>query len=174
MKSPNRESRANGLLWSLRCNDHSIQPVQALPKGSFYYSRPGCGASPKYNSSPKESVSCASAVLFLLCVSRFVLFLLWVSTACCSSCTKDIAEGVPTFLNPMKPGLCGVSVFWAGTKKPGFVTVRPGVCYVGGTKVTVLLTGLRTPTQSLFRFRWRPLCGAECPVADGVPTGTCG
>ncbi|EEB58590.1 hypothetical protein PSPTOT1_5455 [Pseudomonas syringae pv. tomato T1] len=76
---PSRESRANGLLWSLRCNDHSIQPVQALPKGSFYCSRPGCGASPKYNSSPKESVSCASAVLFLLCVSRFVLFLLWVS-----------------------------------------------------------------------------------------------
>jgi hypothetical protein len=35
---------------------------------------------PQCNASPKESVSCASAVLFLLCVSRFVLFLL--------SCTK--------------------------------------------------------------------------------------
>ena len=77
VKPPNRESRANGLLWSLCCNDHSIQPVQALPMGSFCCSRPGCGASPKYNASPKESVSCASAVLFLLCVSRFVLFLLW-------------------------------------------------------------------------------------------------
>ena len=45
----------------------------------FYCSCPGCGASPKSNSSPKESVSCASAVLFLLCWSRYVLFLLWGS-----------------------------------------------------------------------------------------------
>ncbi|WP_238540730.1 hypothetical protein, partial [Pseudomonas sp. GM48] len=27
---PNREPRANGLLWSLNCSDLSIQPVQAL------------------------------------------------------------------------------------------------------------------------------------------------
>ena len=27
---PNREPRANGLLWSLCCSDLSIQPVQAL------------------------------------------------------------------------------------------------------------------------------------------------
>ncbi|CAI8977835.1 hypothetical protein EMIT0P294_60026 [Pseudomonas sp. IT-P294] len=27
---PNREPRANGLLWSLCCSDLAIQPVQAL------------------------------------------------------------------------------------------------------------------------------------------------
>ena len=32
---PNREPRANGLLWSLCCSDLAIQPVQALSKDSF-------------------------------------------------------------------------------------------------------------------------------------------
>ena len=107
VKPPNRESRANGLLWSLCCDDHPIQPVQALPMGSFCCSQPGCGASPKYNASPKESVSCASAVLFLLCVSRFVLFLLWCFAlrVFVVLVLIDIAGPVPTFESPLKPGV---------------------------------------------------------------------
>ncbi|WP_410971197.1 hypothetical protein, partial [Salmonella sp. SAL04269] len=53
-----------------------IQPVCALPQGSFILLPTGCGTGPDSNSSPKESVSCASAILFLLCWSRYVLFLL--------------------------------------------------------------------------------------------------
>ncbi len=68
----------------------------------FYCSRPGRGASPNGNSSPKESVSCASAVLFLLCWSRCVLFLLWgyYGFYCC--CARDKAVAVPTLWNPFK------------------------------------------------------------------------
>jgi hypothetical protein len=58
-------------------------------------------------------------VLFLLCVSRFVLFLLCVYGAFYCSCTKHIAGCVPTFANPSKTrGLVGSGGF-GGHKKAG-------------------------------------------------------
>ncbi|CAI8778122.1 Secreted protein [Pseudomonas sp. IT-P74] len=51
----------------------------------------------KSTSSPKKSVSCVSAVLFLLCQSRYVLFLLGLPQFFYSCYAIDIAGGVPTF-----------------------------------------------------------------------------
>ena len=57
----------------------AIQPVRELPEGSFIVLCPVAGYFEKHpgsTPSPKKSVSCVSAVLFLLCQSRYVLFLL--------------------------------------------------------------------------------------------------
>ncbi|WP_278940021.1 hypothetical protein, partial [Pseudomonas helleri] len=76
-----------------------IQPERVLPEGSFIVLCPVARwflAPRKSKPSPKKSVSCVSAVLFLLCQSRFVLFLL----CCCGfySCYAiEIAGAVPTF-----------------------------------------------------------------------------
>jgi hypothetical protein len=89
----------------------AIQPERVLPEGSFIVLCPVARwllAPRKSKPSPKKSVSCVSAVLFLLCQSRFVLFLL----CCCSfySCYAiEIAEPVPTFKNPYKSTVC---IFW--------------------------------------------------------------
>jgi hypothetical protein len=175
--SPNRESRANGLLWSLCCNDQSIQPVQAFYlEVAFYHSRPGRGASPKYNASPKESVSCASAVLFLLCVSRYVLFLLCFNTAFYCSCTRDIAEPVPTFEMPVNPGAGGEKRFFVGRERPGFRYRKPRCLLRDWSGVTVVYKAgaPRTRRSRRISFRWRRcFCGGGCPVAGDVPTSTC-
>ena len=99
---PNREPRANGLLWSLCCSDLAIQPVQALSQDSFCCSRPGRGASPKYNASPKESVSCASRRLVFIVRESIRLIFIVLCIACYCSCTKHIAGCVPTFAKPSK------------------------------------------------------------------------
>ena len=99
---PNREPRANGLLWSLCCSDLAIQPVQALSCDSFCCSRPGRGASPKCNASPKESVSYASRRLVFIVRESIRLIFIVLYIACYCSCTKHIAGCVPTFTKPSK------------------------------------------------------------------------
>jgi hypothetical protein len=64
--------------------------------------RVASGSTLKSTSSPKKSVSCVSAVLFLLCQSRYVLFLLGLPQFFYSCYAIDIAEAVPTFKNPLK------------------------------------------------------------------------
>lgn len=116
---PNREPRANGLLWSLCCSDQSIQPVQAPVLRQFYCSQPGCGASPKYNASPKESVSCASRRLVFIVRESIRLIFIVLCIACYCSCTKAIAGCVPTFVRPRETGGSMVIAVFSGQKKAG-------------------------------------------------------
>jgi hypothetical protein len=138
MTSPNRESRANGLLWSLCCNDQSIQPVQAFYlEVAFYCSRPGRGASPKYNASPKESVSCASRRLVFIVRESIRLIFIVLYKACYCFCTKHIAGCVPTFAPTSKNrGLRGFWLF-GGEKKPGLRYRKPRLLLREISAVTV-------------------------------------
>ncbi|XVN16424.1 hypothetical protein QZH47_11290 [Pseudomonas corrugata] len=83
---------------------HAIQPIRVLPEGSLIVLCPVAGCSWKHPEKPifsKKSVSCVSAVLFLLCQSRFVLFLLGLPLF--YSCyAREIAGVVPTFKKPYK------------------------------------------------------------------------
>jgi hypothetical protein len=116
---PNREPRANGLLWSLCCSDQSIQPVQAPVLRQFYCSRPGRGASPNYNASPKESVSCASRRLVFIVRESIRLIFIVLCIACYCSCTKAIAGRVPTFGRPSETGGSMVIAVFSRRKKAG-------------------------------------------------------
>jgi hypothetical protein len=85
---PNREPRANGLLWSLCCSDLAIQPVQASVLRQFFVVLGlVVGQAPNTTPLQKNQLATPHAVLFLLCVSRFVLFLL--------SCTLLVIVLVP-------------------------------------------------------------------------------
>lgn len=80
-------------------------------KTVFCCSRPGRGASPKYNASPKESVSCASRRLVFIVRESIRLIFIVLCIACYCSCTKHIAGCVPTFTNPSKTRAC---LYWWG------------------------------------------------------------
>ena len=70
----------------------AIQPVRELPEGSFIVLCPvagHCKQYPESTPSPKKSVSCVSAVLFLLCQSRYVLFLLGLPLFLFLLCHRD-------------------------------------------------------------------------------------
>ena len=90
-----------------------------------------------YNTSPKQSVSCASAVLFLLCVSRYVLFLLCVAVILIVLVRIHIAGVVPTFARPSKIRGFLAFHFLAGQKKPGFRYRKPRLLLRDYSAVTV-------------------------------------
>lgn len=90
-----------------------------------------------YNASPKQSVSCASAVLFLLCVSRYVLFLLCVAVLLIVLVRIHIAGVVPTFVRPSKIGGFQAFHFFEDQKKPGFRYRKPRLLLRESTAVTV-------------------------------------
>ncbi|MCY1409198.1 hypothetical protein D9M71_245380 [compost metagenome] len=123
------QSRANGLLWSLSerrsCDPTSF--VAAL--GQFYCYSTGCGISPGLHPSPKESVSCASAILFLLCWSRYVLFL-FCCFACYCCCANTVSRWRANFLNSfIFNGLTILGGNGQAQKSRAFVTDEPGFCY---------------------------------------------
>ncbi|HWV09480.1 MAG TPA: hypothetical protein VN156_08060, partial [Pseudomonas sp.] len=70
--------------------------------GQFYCSRPGRGANPNCNSSPKESVSCASRRLVFIVLESIRLIFIVVGIACYCCCARDKAEAVPVFEIPCK------------------------------------------------------------------------
>ena len=93
-----------------------------------------------YNASPKQSVSCASAVLFLLCVSRYVLFLLCAAVILIVLVRIHIAGCVPTFARPRKTwGFQGFYLF-RGKKKPGHRYRKTRLLLRDLTAVTVIYT----------------------------------
>ncbi len=103
----------------------------------FYYSRPGRGASPKYNASPKESVSCASRRLVFIVRESIRLIFIVLCIACYCSCTEHIAGCVPTFVRSSKiRGQAGWQGF-RGRKKPGLRYRKPRLLLREKTEVTV-------------------------------------
>lgn len=70
------ERGANSKRISLDADAALINQFRRCLEAVLLFSAWSLGRTPCGNSSPKESVSCASAILFLLCWSRYVLFLL--------------------------------------------------------------------------------------------------
>jgi hypothetical protein len=50
---------------------------------------------------------------------RIVFIVGFATASFCCSCTRDIAEPVPTFRNPLKPGVLALEWLSSGIKKPG-------------------------------------------------------
>lgn len=129
---PSWDSRTNGLLWTLMLpRPLRVQPVLGAASGQFYCSRSGRGRTRLGASSPKESVCYVSTLLFLLCRSRFVLFLLcWIGVFVF---VVRILMQVPcqflkTLINQR------VVIFkggWQAEKSRVPVTGGPGCCYTG-------------------------------------------
>ena len=91
--------RTNGFFWSLICHcPRGLNRFWRCLMAVLSFSARSTG-NLSGNSSPKESVCYASTCLFLLCWSRYVLFLLWVLLSC-FCCARDKAFGVPSFINP--------------------------------------------------------------------------
>ena len=58
-------------------------------------------AETRNNTSPKESVSYASCRVVLVMREPIRIVFIVCLSACCCSCTVDIADAVPTFENPL-------------------------------------------------------------------------
>ncbi len=105
-----------------RSNQYGPCSMQFLLFSAWSWGEPLC------TSSPKESVSCASAFLSLFCWSRYVLFLLW---GCLLLLLFRISKQVPcqfykVLLFQCFDGFRGVRL---RRKNRAIVTDDPGFCY---------------------------------------------
>lgn len=89
------ERGANSKRISLDADAALINQFRRCLEAVLLFSAWSLGRTPCGNSSPKESVSCASAVLFLLCVSRFVLFLFWIAVLVIVLLERSCVWGLP-------------------------------------------------------------------------------
>ena len=94
------ERGANSKRISLDADAALINQFRRCLEAVLLFSAWSLGRTPCGNSSPKESVSCASRRLVFIVRESIRLIFIVLCIACYCSCTKHIAGGVPTFARP--------------------------------------------------------------------------
>lgn len=138
-----------------RSNQYGPCSMQFLLFSAWSWGEPLC------TSSPKESVSCASAFLPLFCWSRYVLFLLW---GCLLLLLFRISKQVPCQFYKI------LLFQWLDCFRGVLLRRKTGPSL---PMIPVFVTAY-VQAVTVFSPPWCWICAAGCPGAGGAPTGICG